>query len=217
MADDDRTSTGQTIPDAAACGARGEQVMQDELGTSFRAERFYARQMCTRLTPSMIEFVERMELLFIGTSAADGSCDVSMRAGPPGFAHVFSDGKIGYPEYQGNGVLASLGNIVENPHIGIFMADFATDLIGLHVNRTACIVSDDDIRLAHPDLPVERVRGRRAERWVLVDVEEAYVHCRRHIPRMTPVDRGRDRGADNSARKGGDYFGVAAERGFARP
>ncbi|MGW0042638.1 pyridoxamine 5'-phosphate oxidase family protein [Rhodococcus sp. NPDC003348] len=134
----------------------------------------------------MIEFVRRMDLLFIGTASADGSCDVSMRAGPPGFVRVFSPDLIGYPEYQGNGVMASLGNIVENPHIGLFMADFVTDLIGLHVNGAALVVPDDQVRLAHPDLPPEQVRGRRAERWVLVHVEEAYIHCRKHIPKDDP-------------------------------
>lgn len=212
----DQNPTGQTSTDTTACGTHGEQVMQEQLGTAFRADRFYTRQMCTRLNAAMIEFVARRELMFVGTSAADGSCDVSMRAGPPGFVHVFSEELIGYPEYQGNGVLASLGNIVENPHIGIFMADFVDELIGLHVNGTARIVVDDDVRAAHPDPPVERLRGRRAERWVLVDIEEVYIHCRKHIPRMVPADRVREWGADNPARKGGDHFGVAAERGFAR-
>ncbi|SEK35348.1 pyridoxamine 5'-phosphate oxidase family protein [Rhodococcus maanshanensis] len=197
-------------------GTDGERVMQDELGTSFRADRFYARQMRTRLNPAMIEFIARMDLLFIGTSASDGSCDVSLRAGPAGFVQVFAPDLIGYPEYQGNGVMASLGNIIENPHIGLFMADFVTDLIGLHVNGAAQIVTDDDIRHTYPDLPIERVRGRRAERWVLVRVEEAYIHCRKHIPRLVPVDRVRSWGTHNPEHKGGDHFGVAAERTLPR-
>ncbi|GAA4476675.1 pyridoxamine 5'-phosphate oxidase family protein [Rhodococcus olei] len=214
MSSVDSGFTARPAPDTSTRGTRGEQLVQDELGTTFRADRFHARQMCTHLNPAMIEFVERMEMVFIGTSAADGTCDVSLRAGPPGFVHVFDADLVGYPEYQGNGVMASLGNIVENPHVGLFMADFVTDLIGLHVNGSADIVPDDEVRLAHPDLPEERVRGRRAERWVLVHVEEAYIHCRKHIPHMVPVDRDRAWGTDNPERKGGDYFGVAAERGF---
>ncbi|MGW4339500.1 pyridoxamine 5'-phosphate oxidase family protein [Rhodococcus koreensis] len=198
--------------DTPARGTRGEQLMQQELGTECRAQRFYAHQMCRVLHPAMIEFIDRMELLFIGTAAADGSCDVSLRAGPPGFIHVFSPDLLGYPEYRGNGVMASLGNIVENPHIGLFMADFADDLIGLHVNGTARIVADDELRRTQPDLPRGRVRDRAAERWVLVQVDEAYIHCRKHIPQMVPVPRDRDWGTDDQRRKGGDYFGVAAER-----
>jgi hypothetical protein len=47
---------------------------------------------------------------------------------------------------------------------------------------------------------------------VEVTVEEAYVHCRKHIPRLVPVDRTRAWGTDDVRRKGGDHFGVAAAR-----
>ncbi|MGW0042639.1 hypothetical protein [Rhodococcus sp. NPDC003348] len=50
MTGTDRGSNGEVGLDAA-CGTRGETAMQDELGTSFRAERFYSRQMCSRLNP----------------------------------------------------------------------------------------------------------------------------------------------------------------------
>ncbi|MFC9555177.1 pyridoxamine 5'-phosphate oxidase family protein [Rhodococcus sp. NPDC056960] len=208
----DRTALGEPKADTPPTGIRGEQFLQDEWGTGFRAERFYAHQMCAVLNPTMIEFIGRMELLFVGTAAADGTCDVSLRAGPPGFIHVFSADRLGYPEYQGNGVMASLGNIVENPHIGMFMADFVTDLIGLHVNGMARIVTDDELRCTEPDLPIEGVSGRAARGWVVVKVEEAYIHCRKHLPQMVPVPRARDWGTDDQRRKGGDYFGVAAER-----
>lgn len=49
--------------------------------------------------------------------------------------------------------------------------------------------------------------------WVVVDVEEAYIHCRKHIPQMVPVARDqREWGTDNVRAKGGDYFGVKAGR-----
>lgn len=54
--------------------------------------------------------------------------------------------------------------------------------------------------------------GRRADQWVEVTVEEAYVHCRKHIPRMVPVARRRSWGTDDTRSKGGDHFGVAAAR-----
>jgi predicted pyridoxine 5'-phosphate oxidase superfamily flavin-nucleotide-binding protein len=109
-------------------------------------------------------------------------------------------------------VLASLGNISENPHIGMLMIDFTEDVIGLHVNGRARIVEDADLRAEWPSLPAEVERGRAPERWVLVHVEEAYVHCRKHIPRMQPVPRTRDWGTDDVRRKGGDYFGVRARQ-----
>jgi uncharacterized protein len=192
-------------------GSHGEHQLQERLGTAARAERFYDDQVCDRLLPSMIEFVERMSMLFVATSDAHGECDSSFRAGPEGFVVVLDDRHVAYPEYRGNGVMASLGNISENPHVGLMMLDFVEDLIGLHVNGTARVVGDPELRLDHPDaLPVDPVPGRRADLWVVVEVEEAYIHCRKHIPRMVPADRRRRWGTDAPVSKGGDYFGAAA-------
>ncbi|GAA4870319.1 pyridoxamine 5'-phosphate oxidase family protein [Actinomycetospora straminea] len=202
----------QPDPHPERPGSAGEHVLQDALGTSDRAERFHADQMCDRLVPAMQEFVARMSMAFVATSDAHGECDSTLRAGPPGFLRVLDDRHLAWPEYRGNGVMASLGNITENPHVGLLMVDFTDELIGLHVNGSARLVDDVLLRSAHPDLPEESVPGRKADVWVEVTVEEAYIHCRKHIPRMVPVDRKRSWGTDDARRKGGDHFGVAGAR-----
>lgn len=210
------TLTGKVISAAGSVavvhspGSQGEHLLQSVYGTAERAGRFYRDQMCNRLLPTMVEFVGRMEMVFVATADGHGECDATVRAGPAGFVHVLDEGHLAYPEYRGNGVLASLGNISENPHVALLMIDFVRDLIGLHVNGRARIVEDDDMRAAYPNLPAPDVPGRRAELWVVVDVEEAYVHCRKHIPRMVPVPHNRAWGTDDVRRKGGDYFGAAA-------
>jgi hypothetical protein len=60
----------------------------------------------------------------------------------------------------------------------------------------------------YPHVPHDEARGRRAEHWVVVGVEEAYIHCRKHIPRMERVTQRRHWGTDDQGRKGGDYFGA---------
>lgn len=210
------TLTGKLVSDTGSVtvvhspGSEGEHLLQRAYGTAERAGRFYRDQMCNRLLPTMVEFVGRMEMVFVGTADGHGECDATVRAGPAGFVRVLDEGHLAYPEYRGNGVLASLGNISENPHVGLLMIDFVRDLIGLHVNGRAQIVEDDDLRAAYPNLPVPDVPGRRAALWVVVDVEEAYVHCRKHLPRMEPVPHNRAWGTDDIRHKGGDYFGAAA-------
>lgn len=189
-------------------GSAGEHALQCAYGSGERADRFYADQVRDRLLPAMREFVERMEMVVVATADGAGECDASLRAGPPGFVRVLDDRTLAYPEYRGNGVHAGLGNITENPHVGLLMVDFVRDRIGLHVNGRARIVGDAELRRAHPGIPVDPARGRRAERWVVVDVVEAYVHCRKHIPQMAVVPERRDWGTDDPARKGGDYFAV---------
>jgi predicted pyridoxine 5'-phosphate oxidase superfamily flavin-nucleotide-binding protein len=148
-------------------------------------------------------------MLFVATSDGTGECDCTFRAGPPGFVRVLDERRLAWPEYRGNGVLASLGNITGNAHVGLLFLDFFRDVIGLHVNGGAAVVEDAEMRAQVPDLPVDPVPGRRPERWVLVAVEEAYIHCAKHIPRLLKLPRERAWGSDDVRRKGGDFFGAA--------
>ncbi len=192
-------------------GSRGEHILQRCHGTTERAGKFYQNQLSDRLTPRMIEFIGRMEMAFIATSDASGECDCSFRAGQAGFLKVLDDRTIAYPEYRGNGVMASLGNILENPHIGILMIDFTRDLIGLHVNGAAEIVTPEHVRELDESPPEPAAgAGRRPAQWVIVRIAEAYIHCSKHIPLLVPQSRVRHWGTDNPRHKGGDYFGVAA-------
>lgn len=189
-------------------GSHGEHALQQEFDSAARAGRFYDDQLRDRLLPRMIEFIGRMEMAFVATSDAHGECDNSLRAGPPGFLRVLDDRTLAYPEYRGNGVFASLGNVAENGHVGLLMVDFVESLIGLHVNGRARIVDDATFSALYPEHARDQAPGRTAERWVVVDVEEAYIHCRKHIPRMERVTRKREWGTDDPARKGGDFFGA---------
>ncbi|NED94059.1 pyridoxamine 5-phosphate oxidase [Phytoactinopolyspora alkaliphila] len=196
-------------------GSAGEHALQEACGTRDRADRFYREQMSDRVNEHMREFISRMEMVFVGTSDAGGECDVTFRAGPAGFVRVLDSTTLAWPEYRGNGVLASAGNMTENPHVGLLFMDFVQDLVGLHVNGAASLVAAEEFRARYPEVDVDTdIPGRRPERWVVVDVEEAYIHCSKHVPRMVPVPRTRAWGTDDRKKKGGDAFGVAAERGL---
>ena len=192
-------------------GSRGEHALQERFGTQERAAAFYHNQMLDHLNAAMRAFIARQEMVFIATADAHGACDSSLRAGFPGFVRVLDAQMLLYPEYRGNGVLASLGNIAENPHIGMLFVDFFQSTVGLHINGTAQVLENDAV-LDRPDLP-EEVRqdiavggGRKPERWVMVEVEEAYIHCSKHIPLLEKVEKTIHWGTDDPARKGGDYF-----------
>jgi uncharacterized protein len=192
-------------------GSAGEHLLQERFGTRERAERFYGTQVLDHLNERMCEFIGRQEMMFVATADTRGECDSTFRAGPPGFVCVLEPGRVAWPEYRGNGVMASLGNIAENAHVGILFVDFFQDIIGLHVNGTAVIVGDNLMRAAYPELPVDPAPGRRPERWVTVTIVEAYIHCAKHIPRLAKVPRDRAWGVDDAKRKGGDFFGAAAD------
>ncbi|MBE3000791.1 pyridoxamine 5'-phosphate oxidase family protein [Nocardiopsis sp. HNM0947] len=188
-------------------GSQGEHRVQEAMGTSDRASRFYRDQMLDHLNPTMREFIAQQEMLFIATSDAGGECDSSFRAGPPGFVHVIDDRLLAFPEFRGNGVFASVGNVTENPHIGLMFLDFERERIGLHVNGRVRIMVDTELRPRVPGLPQPQVPGQKALAWMVVEVEEAYIHCRKHIPHLRKVGTEEAWGTDDTLRKGGDFFG----------
>jgi predicted pyridoxine 5'-phosphate oxidase superfamily flavin-nucleotide-binding protein len=202
----DRTNTTNTWP-----GSAGEHQLQERYDTAERAHRFYSQQVLNHLNEQMREFVAEQEMMFVATSDAHGECDNTFRAGPPGFVRVLDQERLAWPEYRGNGVMASLGNMTENPHVGLLFVDFVRSVIGLHVNGRAAIVEDAVIRTEYDNLDLDDVPGRRPERWVVVEVEEAYIHCAKHIPRLAKVPRERAWGTDDVRRKGGDFFSASKE------
>ncbi|MGI5350095.1 pyridoxamine 5'-phosphate oxidase family protein [Streptomyces sp. CA-250714] len=199
-------------------GSDGEHALQQRIGSDGRAGRFYQDQVLDHLNERMREFTRQQEMFFLATADRHGECDSSFRAGPPGFLRVLDERTLVFPEYRGNGVHASLGNIEENPHVGILLIDFLRARIGLHINGRAEVLDDAELRPWVPDLPQDPVPGRRAVLWVRVEVEEAYIHCAKHIPHLQKAPRrpAREWGTDDHKRKGGDFFGAARDAREAR-
>ena len=195
-------------------GSRGEHELQEKCNTTPRALAFYRHQVLSYLNPLMQAFVSQQEMMFVGTADGHGEADTSFRAGLPGFVRVLDVKTLAYPEYRGNGVMSSLGNISENPNVGLLFIDF-TDKIGLHVNGRARIVENDefvpDVSASEPVREnIPPVTGPSPERWVVVSVLEAYVHCSKHIPRMQKIAEEIQWGTDDVRAKGGDYFKAKA-------
>lgn len=195
-------------------GSQGERVLQRQYGSVDRANDFYDTQMHNHLNDRMIKLIERQEMMFIATSDAKGECDSSFRAGFPGFVIVLDDKTLIYPEYRGNGVYASLGNISENPHVGMLFVDFFDSTIGLHVNGKAKVIDSERMlqRVAATETVCEAIQmvdGPQPERWVQVTVEEAYIHCAKHVPRLEKAEKKIHWGSDDDSHKGGRFFDVS--------
>ena len=194
-------------------GSAGEHSLQKQYGTSKRVEKFYSNQVLEHLNEEMRRFISRMEIMFVSTADKSGKCDCTIRCGLPGFIIPLDEHTVIYPEYRGNGVMASLGNISENPHIGLLLVDFFSSAIGLHINGTAEII-ENDLSLELECVPggvraaMEETGGRKPERWVCTKVEEAYIHCSKHIPMLKPMSKEITWGTDDEKLKGGDFFGV---------
>lgn len=69
--------------------------------------------------------IDKADMFFLSTSR-DTDMDTNHRGGPPGFVRTISPTCIIYPEYSGNRLYQSLGNLQLNPRIGITVPDYET-------------------------------------------------------------------------------------------
>ena len=167
--------------------------------------------MLSHLNSTMRDFMSKQEMVFIATADSKGECDCSFRAGKSGFIRVISEKTLAYPEYRGNGVMASLGNILENQNIGMTFIDFFENTIGLHVNGTAQIIEHEEfLKTINLDKNIaDGIReneGKVPECWIFITVKEAYIHCSKHIPLLKKLDKEIHWGTDKEVYKGGDFF-----------
>tara|TARA_R110002072_G_scaffold145460_1_gene291916 strand:+ start:53760 stop:54344 length:585 start_codon:yes stop_codon:yes gene_type:complete len=186
----------------------GERLLQTEMGSSDRACQFYDRQMRSSLTEKMVSLICRQEMVFVATADASGNCDCSPRFGNAGFVLVLDEATLAWPEYRGNGVYASLGNILENPHVGLVFLDMFDTTVGLHVNGEAHSYPESEL----PEILADHIEQHdpsivaTVERWVVVKIEEAYIHCSKHVPRVQRTAKQIDWGTDDPAAKSSEFF-----------
>ncbi|GAA2056253.1 pyridoxamine 5'-phosphate oxidase family protein [Streptomyces carpaticus] len=106
----------------------------------------------------------------LSTSAADGSCDVSPRGDPAGFALVLDDTTIAIPDRLGNRRVDSWRNVLSNPQVGlVFMIPGVNET--LRINGRATLVRDGEFfdRMA--------LKGRRPALALIVRTDEVFLHC----------------------------------------
>jgi len=76
------------------------------------------------LTEAQRTFVESADTFFLATAHPDAGADVSHRGGRPGFVRVSGERMLVWPDYAGNTMFMSLGNLAVNPHAGLLFVDF---------------------------------------------------------------------------------------------
>src|SRR6185503_19255323 len=82
---------------------------------------------------------------FLATADAEGRPDCSFKGGMPGFVRVVGPSELAFPDYDGNGMFKSLGNIVVNPNVGMLFITLHGKPHRLRVNGTATVNDDDPL------------------------------------------------------------------------
>ncbi len=133
-----------------------------------------ARRPATKVRPVLHardrDWLAASPFCLIGTSAADGRCDVSPKGDPPGFVRVLDDTTIAIPDRAGNKRFDGFINILSNPQVGLlFLVPGRDDT--LRINGRARLIRDA------PFFDDMIVRGNRPRLALLVEVEEVFTHC----------------------------------------
>ncbi len=90
------------------------------------------------LTPELESIVRQADTLFIASSSPSGDLDASHRGGNPGFVQVLDARTLRIPDYVGNSLFNTLGNLSVNPECGIAVLDFVNQRV-LHLSGSAQI------------------------------------------------------------------------------
>jgi uncharacterized protein len=80
--------------------------------------------------------VQAADTFFLGTSHPDRGSDASHRGGSPGFVRVDSPTSLWWPDYPGNNMFNSFGNLAVDDTAALLFADFDTGAT-VHLSGTA--------------------------------------------------------------------------------
>jgi predicted pyridoxine 5'-phosphate oxidase superfamily flavin-nucleotide-binding protein len=150
----------------------GNRVLQDEFGSRRLADRLEEKLRRDRFNDDDAAFISGVGFFFLATANAGGAPDCSFKGGPPGFVHVAAPDLLVFPDYDGNGMFRSLGNLLVNPQIGLLFIAMGEAPKRLRVNGTARVVRDDPAMAEIPG----------AQLLVKVTPVDIFPNCPRYIP-----------------------------------
>lgn len=100
-----------------------------------------------QLPQQALDLLAKSDLFFVSSAQHNTDMDTNHRGGPPGFFRVESNEEsgavLGWPEYSGNRLYQTLGNLAINPQAGICVPDFETGDMLYLTGKTEILVGKD--------------------------------------------------------------------------
>jgi uncharacterized protein len=104
----------------------GNRTFQDEFGSRRLSDRLEELSR-SEFSDEDKSFIENCIYFFIATADASGRPDCSFKGGASGFVRVTGPSELAFPDYDGNGMFKSLGNLAVNPHVGMLFIECMGD------------------------------------------------------------------------------------------
>lgn len=155
----------------------GMRRLQDARETRPLADRLEQVTVHSAFTDEDRAFIARCAMVFVATADAQGRPDCSYKGGLPGFVRTLDEHTLALPDYDGNGMYRSWGNLLVNPHVGLLFLDFENPK-RIRVNGTARIDEGDPLLGEFPG----------AVFIVRVHAERIFPNCPRYIHKMQLVE-----------------------------
>jgi len=158
----------------------GSRSLQDRFDTRALADRIDTLLVSDTISDGDRAFIQDRDMFFLATADAEGRPTCSYKGGEPGFVRVLDAHTLAFPNYDGNGMYLSTGNVLVNPAVGMLFIDFERGH-RMRLEGTATIDPDDPLRAQYPE----------AQFVVRVTARAVYPNCPRYIHRYELVRRSR--------------------------
>ena len=155
----------------------GMRQLQDVRETRNLADRLQQVTVRSEFTEEDRLFIEGSSMVFVATADAQGRPDCSYKGGLPGFVRVLDQCTLAFPDYDGNGMYRTWGNVIVNPNVGLLFLDFEQSK-RIRVNGSAKVAEDDPLRQEFPGSVLI----------VRVTAEHIFPNCPRYLHKMKLIE-----------------------------
>ncbi len=154
--------------------------LQDAFGTRKLADRIEEIACVTEFDDETKAFIEAQDMFFLASVDHNGRPTVSYKGGDVGLVKVIDSRTLVFPNYDGNGMYMSVGNIAQNSEVGLLFISFEKPH-RIRVQGTATVSRGDPL--------LEQFPG--ADMLVRVNLSEMWQNCPRYIHRYQKLETSR--------------------------
>jgi hypothetical protein len=156
----------------------GQRQLQSEFETIDLADRIAEAVVSEELLDRQAEFIHSRNMFYLSTIDESGYPSCSYKGGDLGFVRVIDSGTVVFPNYDGNGMFMSMGNIQAKAKVGLLFIDFETPQ-RLRLRGEARCLREGPMLDSYPG----------ANLVVEISVNHVWVNCPRYVHRMQPLEQ----------------------------